>query len=955
MRRLCLVVFSTFLLSGVGLAQTTTGGSLAGYVTDPQRLPLEGATVAVSMDEDGRRYVTHTDRAGTYRLLDLAPGTYRLTADAAGFRRLIRDGIQVRVGLSLRLDVAMTLGPSIDAVMVRGDTPLVEMRNTAQATNLSGELMRSLPLGGGREWAEFLSITPGVTMRAVGSLSTSHAVRGSDVGSNVVQVDGANIASAALGSTATVNIVPLAIADIQVKTATVDAASPLGVGAVISVATRSGTNRVSGAVALDRQDKKWSSSDPTAGTSGGVAAILPEAALGGPLWRDRVWFFGAYRFERSRMSVPRTADQLRMLRDVAPEFVPFDLAFGGHTALAKVTTQISSRHRGELLYQFMPRETTNATATDAAPFQTLVLGGDMNWGIGITSTWGSRLLTHLRINYSDNAQQNMVRVDRPAQRLFASATATGGRLIGSTLVATRGNGGTGQSGEQRFSRAAMSGDVHTFLTGWGGTHEIQGGVSMLRQHEQSTAVFANGGFAREEAILIDPQNAAAGIRPFWREVWDTTRQPTGLGTSDDIGLYVQDRWQSGSRLVLSAGIRADIIHRVDDLFDVVVQRGTAIGPRLGALYVLTSNSRHALRASWTRVHDALSNNRAAAGASSAGKTDFFDVDLDGVFETQLRTPPSAGVSRNRLFDPTRGQPYIDEWSAGYRGQFPWQVSVDIAFVRRTYRNRTAAVEVNGVYDNGVFRGYRDETQNEVYHVTANRWNWPVYEGVELHAAKRTPTLQIVAGYTRAWRHLAGTWQPNDPAAILQPDAFPNRRGIGGVRAPIPMDANSLSGSHMTIDNLPWLDHGFNAAVAWRGPWGWSAATVVTAQSGTWSGPIVTRLAAADPRYGPPTVRLSSGRMVSNPLSTPIRFAFASRDDGQLRAPALRAWNIRFGRTMWSRGRASLDASVDLFNVMNWSAPTAFAPSANQLFSPDYGRLVNVQPPRAARVLARLAF
>jgi hypothetical protein len=318
-------------------------------------------------------------------------------------------------------------------------------------------------------------------------------------------------------------------------------------------------------------------------------------------------------------------------------------------------------------------------------------------------------------------------------------------------------------------------------------------------------------------------------------------------------------------------------------------------------------------------------------------------------------PPSSGASRSRLFDPSRGQPFVDEWSMGYRAHFSGQVSVDVGFVRRSFRNRTAAVEVNGIYDGARFRGYQDETQNEIYWVTGNRWNWQLYEGFEASAAKRTRSVEAIVGYTRAWRRIAGTWQPNDPASFLQPTTFANDRGLGGVRAPIPTDANSLSGTHMASDNLPWADHLLNGAVVWRAPWRLQAAASFTVQSGAWSGPIVTRLAAPDPSVGPPMVRLSTGRMVSNPLATTIRFAYDTRAEGQLQAPPLGICNVRVGRIVYSGRNAALNLSVDIFNLFNAGTRTTFAPSANQLYSAAFGSLSNLQPPRAARLLVSVTF
>src|SRR5262249_18953402 len=150
-------------------------------------------------------------------------------------------------------------------------------------------------------------------------------------------------------------------------------------------------------------------------------------------------------------------------------------------------------------------------------------------------------------------------------------------------------------------------------------------------------------------------------------------------------------------------------------------------------------------------------------------------------------------STDRVLDDARHQPHTNEWIVGYRQQLPGLVSVDASVVQREFRDRTALVEINGIYDNGVFKGYRNESFNDIYQITNNVWNWPVYTFLELQATKQTERLQALASYTRQWRHLAGTWQPNDPASYIQPGAFADSKGIGSVTSTFESQ-NSLSAS-----------------------------------------------------------------------------------------------------------------------------------------------------------------
>src|SRR5262249_31312650 len=157
---------------------------------------------------------------------------------------------------------------------------------------------------------------------------------------------------------------------------------------------------------------------------------------------------------------------------------------------------------------------------------------------------------------------------------------------------------------------------------------------------------------------------------------------------------------------------------------------------------------------------------------------------------------------------------------------------------------------------------------------------PVYSFLELQATKQTARVQALASYTRQWRHLDGTWQPNDPASFIQPGAFPNSRGLGSVTSTFESQ-NSLSAStSVTQLQVQSRNHTCRLGASYLAPWDIILATNYTFESGLWSGPVVTRIPAPDPAFGPPTVTLSNGRVVSNPLATTIRFADATRDDGQ---------------------------------------------------------------------------
>jgi hypothetical protein len=357
-----------------------------------------------------------------------------------------------------------------------------------------------------------------------------------------------------------------------------------------------------------------------------------------------------------------------------------------------------------------------------------------------------------------------------------------------------------------------------------------------------------------------------------------------------------------------------------------------------------------------RTHDAVAATGAltSVGSASPGIRDLYDLDANGTFETVFLTPPLTVEAANRHIE-LEGyrQPHVDEIRLAYQRQFPSRITTEAGVLRRTFRDNRALVEINGIYENGVFRGYRDESTADIFQPSSNVWNWPVYTALQLQVARNAQPLQVIASYVRQWRHLAGTWQPNDPASFIQPEAFANNRGIGPSSTDL--GTNSLSGTAAVSGSSGWRDHVVRIAAAYQGPRGFHLAGTYVLESGRWSGPIITSV-TPDPRFGPATVRLSNGRVVSNPLATPFRFAFPTRGEGQFTTPWLSTLNLQVGRE-FRIGRIRLEPGIDALNVLNAAGDQdlVFGTGANQTFSANYRVAGNRQPPRQAQVSLRITF
>jgi hypothetical protein len=876
--RTLLVGFSLLLACAAGEAiAQTTDGSIRGYVRDEQGGVLPGVTITATSPAAATPDTAVTDQEGYYRLLNLPPGDYTITSELQGFSKLVRANVLVRAGLNLGVDLVMKVGALEETITVRGETPLLETSKGGQSVNVSGELQKSLPLTARQHWSEFLNLTPGAVSAdsTTNPSASTYYVHGAGIVSFSTLIDGADMSSAVNPWQAYISLAGDTVSDVQIKTGGMDASTPLGFGAAVATVTQSGTTRVKGSANFAYTPKAWIANNQPGGSSQTMSVTQPEAALGGPIARDRAWFYGSYRRRSGTLGISRAAADVSTLQALVPSFQPFDNEIHANIVFVKITAEVNPSHRFSTFYSYDATPYNQNTAFAADHFNRVVLGGQ-GYAARMDSKWTDWLTSQIAFSWNNKAvKRDLLNPNVISQPVFRSVILSAGQLVGTGQFATLGNDDSAT--QSPYTKWTVTNDWTAYRTGWLGSHEIQAGISLQpRMTRKDTIAYANGGFAEEDLVLRDANNSAAGTIPFKRVIYDV---PAGVGEEGhlaDNAVYIQDGWRPTSSLTINAGLRVDHITRDDDLFGVRVQNSTEIGPRLGLNYLLTSDLRNTVRFSYARVHDSATvNHQTANGAGNFSAGDrtvptiglktMYDLNRDGIFETTFITPAASKTTPNRIIDPNYHQPYVDEWTAGYRRQLPGQASLDFGYIHRTFKDRTALVEQNGIYDGNVFRGYRNEALNEIFLLTSNIWNQPVYDAVELVATKNTSRFRALGSYTRTWSHLDGTWQPNDPASFIQPAAFPQTLGLPSNDN---RSASSNNGLNAATGAPEWVKHVARVATSYTAPWNIDLAISYTLQKGRWSGPILTRLAVPDPQFGPATVTLSNGRVVSNPLRQP---------------------------------------------------------------------------------------
>ena len=316
------------------------------------------------------------------------------------------------------------------------------------------------------------------------------------------------------------------------------------------------------------------------------------------------------------------------------------------------------------------------------------------------------------------------------------------------------------------------------------------------------------------------------------------------------------------------------------------------------------------------------------------------------------------------FDPNNHQPWVDEWIVGYRRQFPWQTSVDVGFISRSYQDMWANLEINGFWPSAPgqpFGGFGkiDPERGEVNQQTNNTWSTLEYRALEITVAKNmSHNFQLMAGFNRQWHHMAGTWNPTDKAKFIEPDAFANDGNLYMPRGN--NDRNSLPETGNALSYGPtWMKYRFNVAGTWLGPWGLTFAGSYTLQAGPWSGAILYQLPANDPdiaKYGPTTFRSPGGLTFSNPLSTRNRYLYNTRGEGQVQAPGIHTVGLKVGKRFNFGADRNVEIAGNVFNLLNGGDFTQFSyNSAYQSWSGNFLQMRNRQPARQFQLTAVVRF
>jgi hypothetical protein len=518
-------------------ASAQIGSGISGVVRDTSGAVLPGVTVEVASPVliEGSRS-TITDSGGQYQVIDLRPGDYTVTFTLPGFRAVRREGIRLTAAFTATVNTELQVGQLEESITVSGQSPLVDVRGSVSQSVMSRDTLDTIPTG--KDPFAVGQLIPGVTTNTpdVGGTQIMQQptlqVHGSSNNDNVFMVDNVQIQHIGFGGNQTgFYFNDGLMEEISYQTSSLPAEAPVG-GVQINMIPRDGGNEFRGTIFATGGNSSFQSnnSDDELEAMGFVARNRVKSVYdvnltyGGPILRNRLWFFGTYRRWSANNYLGNTFESS------GAQAVDDQRISDG---TIRLTWQAAARHKFAVLYDrsakwrgHRPNNWISASINEpvSAVEQTTGLNyiGQLKW----SSPLSNKLLTEfsvftLPVNYKLGFQQE---ADPNAVATFDQ--------IRSII--------TGVSPRQDTNTARMF-TYAGFVSYVTGSHNIKMGAQVRTGWSQE--LFET----REDIVQIVSNNVAQSVR--------LVNNPSGHKESGtNTGLYIQDSWTFG-RFTINPGLR----------------------------------------------------------------------------------------------------------------------------------------------------------------------------------------------------------------------------------------------------------------------------------------------------------------------------------------------------------------------------------------------------------------
>lgn len=623
-RVLCAACALMLLIAGWAIAQSKTTATISGTVTDPTGAVVPDAKITVTGADTGLTREVTSDARGEYQALLLPPGVYEVRVSREGFTTQTRKDVAVTVGEIATVDVQLAVGAPTQIVEVTATPPAVEVERTHQANTINEAAVRNLPINR-RDYLSFTLLAPGVADSKAMADANSFRVKqtpdsglsfyGSNGRGNNVSVDGGEANDAGGGVRPTVS--QEAVQEFQINRTNYSAEHGAARGGVVNIITKSGTNLFRGSVFGFFRDEVMDAGDPFALVvrDDRITRVKPDssrqqfgAAVGGPLSKDRTFFFLSYEQLRRResQSVPLlatpaihqpTAAQEAVLRSM-PAAIPsivvnqlrlaltsppetremfrvnsgiFPFRTDDYKGFLRLDHRFNESH--SLLFRFNTTKSfeTNPNLQGLVGYSRGFIGEviDATGMLGLTSAFSHRTINELRGQYNYyNGLTDTNDKFGPALEIFGTGLFNRDRFLPSDVIERR---------EEIVDNLTLVRGSHTLKLG---------GQLLLRNNHSNSATFFSGRFTfgtLPGIVLLQgiPEGLRPALQPSLERMSVTPLQAFNLGlpqsfqqgfgdpivraTNPLYAGYIQDTWKPAPNLTLNFGVRYEVDVRKEPL------------------------------------------------------------------------------------------------------------------------------------------------------------------------------------------------------------------------------------------------------------------------------------------------------------------------------------------------------------------------------------------------------
>jgi outer membrane receptor protein involved in Fe transport len=296
------------LFLGVETSFGQATGTFTGVVTDPSGAVIPNAAVSVTNDATNVTATTATNSAGLYNVPSLPPGFYTLKAEAKGFKALVNQHVELTVGYTQRVDFKLEVGATTQMITVESAATRVDTQTTRMSELVTARQVENLPLNG-RNIFQLIEVAPGAVdtsfldTEGAGSRGLRMVVNGARVNMNAFLINGVSDTQLSGGSATQPSVDT--VAEFRVDTENLSAEYGSVVGSVTNIVTKSGSNNFHGDVYEFLRNDKLDAREFFEGKRNPFHMNQFGGTLGGPIIRDKLFFFGSYEGERTRTAIPQ--------------------------------------------------------------------------------------------------------------------------------------------------------------------------------------------------------------------------------------------------------------------------------------------------------------------------------------------------------------------------------------------------------------------------------------------------------------------------------------------------------------------------------------------------------------------------------------------------------------------------------------------------------------------------